>query len=182
MGDRKENNARKQNFEYNEKSADAADKRTRALYNDIYAPAAQMKMIKEAGLSPSIFAGGNLAGITGQSGAQGEGASGIAPNVFGMPNIDLAQHELATAQARKLNAEADEIQGLNKMGEAKIANILQDTATKLSQQGLNKAATALTTVQTDIANIEKEFKNATYWTDIAAREEQLKLMQEETKK
>lgn len=158
--------ARKENFEYGEKSADAADARTRKLFSDLYSPAAQMSLIKEAGLSPSIFAGGSLAGVSGQSGAQGSGAAGISPNIFGMPNIDLAQYELAHAQARKANAEADEIQGLNTLGQEKINNLIADSKMKAANAGYQEAATSLTNTETQLKEIEVNFNNETFWANV----------------
>lgn len=100
---------REENYRYNEMSADAADARTRALYTDLYSPKAQLQQLKDAGLSPSVFYANGAGGISGQSGAQGEGASGVRQDTFGIPNItplDMSQIELNKAQARNLNADA----------------------------------------------------------------------------
>lgn len=104
---------REENYKFNEKSAEAADARTRALYADLYSPNAQLKQLKEAGLSPSVFYANGAGGISGSAGAQGEGASGVHQSVFGIPNtpispIDLSQIELNKANARNINAEAQE--------------------------------------------------------------------------
>lgn len=99
----RENKARRENYMYNEMSAMNADQRTRALYNDLYSPGAQLGQIKEAGLSPSLFYGDG-GGIAGQSGAQGAGAAGISPNVFGVDPLAGAQIELLKAQTRNTQA------------------------------------------------------------------------------
>lgn len=102
---------REENYKYNELAAGNADARTRALYNDLYSPQALMQQLKDAGLSPSVFYANGAGGISGQSGAQGEGASGLRQDTFGIPNVtplDLSQIELNKAQARNLNADANE--------------------------------------------------------------------------
>lgn len=48
---------RRLNYKYNEMAAENADKRTRALYNDIYSPKALLGQYAEAGLSPSLMFG-----------------------------------------------------------------------------------------------------------------------------
>ena len=45
------------NYQYGEKAADASDRRTRELYTDLYSPAAKVKQLKEAGLSPGLMYG-----------------------------------------------------------------------------------------------------------------------------
>lgn len=105
----REKAARKENFEYGEMSANAADARTRALYRDLQSPEALLQQYRAAGLSPSLmFGGGGVGGQTTQ-GAQGAGAAGVNPNVFGIPPIDFAQIKLANSQAAKNKAEAENI-------------------------------------------------------------------------
>lgn len=104
----REQKARADNFQYNEKAANAADERTRRLYSDLYSPKAQMQQLKETGLSPSIFASGGLAGKSGVSGAQGQGAGGISPNVFAADPIGAA---VAASQIQKTKAEAKKLEG-----------------------------------------------------------------------
>lgn len=157
LAGQREEKARQSNFMYGELSADAADARTRALYNDLYSPAAQIRQLKEAGLSPSIYASGGLAGKSGTSGAQGSGASGIAPNVFGIDPLTASQMTLNKAQARKLNAEAntEEETGISKAN-AEIKKLYADTLG-------TKASTLFTQAQTEWQNMMNEFKNET-WT------------------
>ena len=88
---------------------EAADSRTRALYNDLYSPGAQMQQIKDAGLSPSIYASGGISGKSGVSGAMGTGASGISPTTYGVNPIDMSQIQLNRAMANKADAEAGNI-------------------------------------------------------------------------
>lgn len=100
----REETARQQNYLYGELMAQNADKRTRALYNDLQAPAAIMRQLKDAGLSPSLMYGGEMGGKVGQ-GASGTGAAGIAPNVFGVDAMQAAQIGLMQAQTEKTKAE-----------------------------------------------------------------------------
>lgn len=81
----REQEARKENYEYSERAAWNADTRTRRLYNDLYSPQAQMEQIKAAGLSPSLFYG-DAGGVSGQAGAQGTGAAELIKCVWCKPN------------------------------------------------------------------------------------------------
>lgn len=103
----REATARSENYRYNELAADNADKRTRALYNDLYSASAQMQQLKDAGLSPSIYSSNGLAGKSGASGAMGGGSAGISPNVFGMPYMDISQMNMQTAQTDNLRADTE---------------------------------------------------------------------------
>lgn len=98
--------AREENYKYGEMAANNADTRTRALYKDLYGPEAQMQQIKNAGLSPSMYYG-DMAGISGQAGAQGTGAAGVSPTTYGVNPVDMSQILLNNSLARKNNAEAN---------------------------------------------------------------------------
>lgn len=96
--------ARKENHYYNEISADNADKRTRQLYKDFYSPEAQLKQIKEAGLSPSIMygqQGGNIGQAT-PSGKQGQGVN-VAPPTANFN--EMMTNAIQLAQIKNLNEE-----------------------------------------------------------------------------
>lgn len=117
----REKAARAENYRYGEMSADNADARTRALYEDYQSPQALLKQYKEAGLSPSLMFGGSGTGAGGMTqGAQGTGAAGIAPQTYGIDVMSGAQLGLINAQARKLNAEADTEEGKNERGRLEI--------------------------------------------------------------
>lgn len=105
---KRERDARRENYLYNEMAAEAADARTRALYNDLYSANAQLQQIKDAGLSPSVFYGDG-GGISGQSGAQGAGPNGVSPNVYGLDPLAAAQIALTMAQTNKTKAETKNI-------------------------------------------------------------------------
>lgn len=158
--------ARLDNYEYGEMAADNADERTRNLYADLYSPQAQMEQIKAAGLSPSLFYG-DMGGISGQTGAQGTGAAGIAPTAFGMSPMDLASINKLNAEAELLKAKANTENGENERGEAEISNIIQNTSTALSQENMNNTAAALKEAETTLKNVETEFKKQTFWANVA---------------
>lgn len=148
---KREKEAREANFALNEAAANNADQRTRRLFNDFYSMPAQMMQLKAAGLSPSIFSGG-INGMTGTQGAQGSGADGISPNTYGVQppqiNTDMAAVNESISRARLNNAQADELEGENASGEAKITeiyakidNLVADTDLKATQRELAAAET-----------------------------------------
>lgn len=134
----RERQARADNYRYGEMSADRADQRTRALYEDLYGIGAQMRQLKENGLSPSMFFG-DLPGSVGQTGAQGTGTAGISPTSFGVSPMEGANLALIAAQTRNLNADADIKEGKNEMGQAQIAQILADAGLKDASAAYTKA-------------------------------------------
>lgn len=89
-----------QNYRYGEKAADNADARQRAQWRDMYSLEAQMRQIKEAGLSPSMFFSGGLSGQGGANAPQGSGASGP---MFNSSPIDVQ----AIASANELDSRAN---------------------------------------------------------------------------
>lgn len=99
---------RRLNFYYGEKSAAAADRRTRALYNDFYSPEALLRQYQEAGLSPSLMFGGTP-GQGGLSGAKGTGAIGPQTPFMPLSLVDAAQASALFAQAEKTKAETKNI-------------------------------------------------------------------------
>lgn len=125
--EQRENNARRDNYYYNEMAANAADKRTRALYEDYYSANAQLNQLRQAGLSPSVFFGGQGASgmSSSPSGAAGAGANGISPNMHFIDPLTAAQIDNIKADTRKKNAETDTEIGTNDRGAAEIENILK---------------------------------------------------------
>lgn len=151
-----ERNLRSQ-FDYNEKAADNADKRQRALYYDLYSPEAQKNMYLNAGFSPSILYSG---GATSSQGATPHGAQGAGANMSmpAMAPLNLqtqlattaAQIELMRSEARKNNVEADTQEGKNELGQANIQSIL-------ASAGLNDSITAINRIEKEIKEDTKEF-------------------------
>lgn len=147
----------KSQFDYNEKAADNADKRQRALYYDLYSPEAQKQMYINAGFSPSILYSGGATSSQGATphGAQGAGANMSMPTMAPLSlNTDLAltaaQIELMRSQARKNNVDADTQEGKTPLGEANIQSLL-------SGAGLNESVTALNRIEKEIKEETKEF-------------------------
>ena len=99
---------RHENYMYGEMAADAADKRTRALYGDLYSPQALMEQYKEAGLSPAMMFGGTPGG-GGTSGAQGGGAAGIQTPYMPVSMLEAVQAANIAAQTEKTKAETENV-------------------------------------------------------------------------
>lgn len=150
----REKDARKENFQYNELAANAADQRTRNLYLDLQSPQALLNQYKSAGLSPALMYGGS--GASGQvaQGAQGGGAAGISPTSYGISPVDLAQIKLMNAQTNLVNEKAKTEGGTNERGAAEIKKIL-------TENGLNNAATQYTKLQSSMQEIQNELARST---------------------
>lgn len=150
--------ARAENYRYNEMAANNADRRTRALYEDFYSPAALMRQYKEAGLSPSLMFGGTP-GQGGMSGAQGAGTAGQPTTFTPFNMVETAQAAALFAQAEKTREETKTERGENAKGAALLANIGADTGNK-------EAQTHLTQLQSEWQALEnfyqKPFKDLEY--------------------
>lgn len=152
----REEAARQQNYYLGEQAAGNADYRTRELYRDLYSPKAQMAQIKEAGLSPSIFYG-DMAGMSGQTGAQGTGAAGISPSVFGLNPVDFAQINALNAEANLKNAQADTEKGENERGSAEIKSIIESTNNTMLKNVYQEYENALAEINVTIeASLQEE--------------------------
>lgn len=156
MSREREQLARQENYLYNEKAANMADLRTRALYNDLYSPKAQLEQLKSARLSPSLFYGDG-GGISGQTGAQGAGASGVLGSQFGIPSIDMSQigkimaeTDLIKAQTRKTNEETATEAGTNERGTAEIEQIIAKTKNTYLQNVFQEYENSLSEIQLGI--------------------------------
>lgn len=128
LADRRAAEDRRENYEYNEMSAENADRRTRALYSDFYSPAALMRQYQEAGLSPGLMFGGTP-GQGGMSGAQGAGSSGLQTPFMPFSLVEAAQAANLFAQTKKTKAETENI-------EAGTENVKTDTALKKLEEKL----------------------------------------------
>lgn len=145
---------------------------------------AQMKMLQEAGLNPSLIYGkGGAGGVTGSQGG-GSAASGNAPSPQMMPNMDIGNSVrtateilLAKAQARKTNAEANVIETYGgKQAEAGISKIIAETQ---NEETKNK----LMQIESDIAEIEKanrQYRLTAEINNVLERTNQLRLANEIT--
>ena len=165
----REAQARAENYEYNEKAAVNADTRTRLLYNDLYSPQAQMQQIKAAGLSPSMFYG-DMAGISGQAGAQGAGATGISPTSYGINPIDFAAIAKMNAETAKIKEETNTIAGTNERGAAEIKQIVENTNNTALKNVWQEYQNALSEIELGInASLEEtKIKNYVLQTEYLA--------------
>ena len=137
MAGRRESAARQGNYQYNEMAAENADRRTRKLYQDFQSPEALLRQYKEAGLSPSLmFGGGGIGGQTTQ-GAQGAGAGGINPTIYGVD-------PLAGAQIAKTLAE--------------VENIKQDTKKKGAETDLTFAQIDKTVKESESQRLKNDWQ------------------------
>lgn len=157
MAKDRESSARWENYQYNEKSAVNAYQRQKKLLDAYYTPEAQIQHLKNAGLSPSLMYGqGGATGTT--TTAQGQGATGIQPNIFGinpmLGAMQAQQIKLMEAQARELNAKADTEEGKNERGAAEISKIL-------AENGNIDADTNLKNAMKFGKDIENKINNAT---------------------
>lgn len=117
---------REQNFRYNEKAAQAADKRHRAQFHDLYSYSAQVNEMKKAGLNPALM----YEGASGQGGAtapQGLGSGGVQKGISQMDMMSMAEMELMESQVKLNEAEA------KKVGEETIAQEIQNYINDLTK-------------------------------------------------
>ena len=166
--------ARKENFEYNELAAANAAERQKAYtdylqklkyqqFYDLESPKAIIQQLRDAGLSPSIFAngamGGGVSGVSVANAPQGAGTAGqgaipitpINPVAFS----DIANGFESIARAKLLEEDAKRLRGENEMGNAEITQIL-------AEAGYKDAAKKTQETQNRINNIEFAIKNETY--------------------
>ena len=155
LAEQRENRAREANYKYNEMAAKEADKRQRAQYNDLYSPKAQMQQLQEAGLSPSIYASGGMAGKSGAGAIMGGGASGVGPSMYAAQPVSA----LEAAQIGKLNAETKNIEAntnnqnkTSKLIDAQIIDTYASAGLKSAQEALTKVDTSLQQVALNIAS------------------------------
>ena len=148
--ERLQSQARLENYKYGEMAAENADRRTRALYNDYYSPAALLKQYQEAGLSPSLMFGGTP-GQGGMSGAQGTGANGPGALYTPISMVEGAQAAALMAQAEKTKAETKVVE------ETAHASIEE----MLANAGHAKAAAAVAEAQATGQNLHNYFTSQT---------------------
>ena len=172
------------NYQYGEMAANEADKRTRALYNDLQSPAALLKQYEEAGLSPSLMYGqGGSAGASPSNGAQGSGASGLGATTYGINLMEGAQLGLMKAQAEKLNAEARQANANAETSEATrnltVENLKKDVETKMANIDNVKLKNDWQAMENVI---EEVTMMSTQQFGYAIKEEEYKQLQELTRK
>lgn len=150
--------ARAENYQYNEMAADNADKRQRQQWKDMYNIEAQMKQIKNAGLSPSLMYGG-----TPSPGGQATGQQGGGANGTGAPTFTPIANTAGIADLMDTMASA-------KLKEAQANAIEEKTPVEITQllaeAGLKEASKALAEAQTTTQELINYVKNATKDIDI----------------
>ena len=110
------------NYQFNEKAADNADKRARKQWEDMYSIEAQLRQLRENGLSPSMMFGG-MPSQGGATGAQGNGASGPIFNSSPLDISQLAELEVAKSQAELNRAQARNLDKNTNKQDAEINEI-----------------------------------------------------------
>lgn len=155
---KREEEARRANYGYNEMAADNAMKRQIELYNMISSPAALKAQYLEAGLSPSMMFGSGGPGGQTSPGPQGSGADGIGPTSYGVDAVNLAQIDLMQAQAEKARSEAEINKGEGKVGEAKLNSILAETENKRLKAIGQQLQNTMQSIENEIAEYTKNNK------------------------
>lgn len=142
--------ARRENYMYGEMSANQADKRTRALYNDFYSPQALMNQYREAGLSPGMMFGGTP-GQGGQSGAQGSGAAGLGAIYQPLSMIESAQIAKTIAETQNIKADTSNKEIMNEglSIDNAIKNIQRDYNNMVNEKFYNELKVLNYTIQYD---------------------------------
>lgn len=136
----------KKQHEYNEASANAAQKRAYEMWEDTNY-AAQIEQMKKAGLSPALMYGQAGAGGGTVSGAQGQGTSQptdrsiemkLKGQEMGLQLANLAsQIKLNESQANKNNAEADKTAGVDtELAKTSIENLIAQTKNEKDRNAL----------------------------------------------
>lgn len=173
-----------ENINYSREAAEAADQRTRALYNDLYSPEARLQQLKNAGLSPGLMYGMSGAGGTSSTtGAQATTPSPIPMQNYQTQSLFNAEMMNILAMSAKTQAETENIKANTenqykdldvkeqtiKVAEAqeeltrKEVTVAEETIQKLLQEQLNiaqdtknkEAQEELTKVQTQLTEINK---------------------------
>lgn len=127
--------ARPKNFEWSQKEAEAADKRQRAQYNDLYSPQAMLDQYAAAGLSPSMMMSGGQSAVGGTpQGNMGNSLSGAYPTAGAMSLAKTAGLE-------------------NELIKAQIRNLDQDTTTKELENEIKKLNNSTLTNKWKLLNI-----------------------------
>lgn len=174
------------NFQLGEMAADAANERWRENYDNYLSPAAKIKQLKTAGMSPSLAYSMLANGAGGSTAPQGGGAGGQqGKSAMGM--AITSGNELTLAEARKANAEADILESEGKAnkqadtGLKKAQSILTQSQKNLMEAtaGMQKAHELLMNAQTNWQNIENSIKQSTQETVVQTIDQSLRNLQQE---
>lgn len=147
--------ARRETFALNEQAANNADARTRALFNDLYSPSAQMEQYRAAGLNPSLMLANGLGG-SGSSGAQGGAGNATASSSGLFPiNFDLLQAQKVQAEIKKMNEDT--------RGQKIVNDSNQEWMNKTAEETYNKLKAEVNgqELANDIAELDLYIKDMT---------------------
>lgn len=123
-------------------AADNAYKRQEDFFNAYQSPSAQIKLLKEAGMSPSIFTSGGLSGGSGTSGVSGSGGGGNTGGTQAILGVMSAIKDISLmgAEISKTKAEKDLIKA--------------QTKETLTRSDYNEENTLLTKSRTSAQNLQ----------------------------
>lgn len=151
--------ARSRNFDYNEKAADAADKRQRAQFHDLYSYPAQIRQMREAGLSPALMYAGGASGQGGATAPQSLGAGGVQGGYAPIDPMTQTQIDLAKSQANLNNAEAANLDKDTEKKQQEITNLV-------TENGYKQVATRLVVAQADLAECNADLAWESYMANL----------------
>lgn len=169
--------SQERSYRLNERSANNADARTRALYHDLSSPAAQVNQLKQAGLSPALlYAKGGVGGGT----AAGAQAAPATSQVGSM--LDLLSAKLMEAQIKNIEADTNK-KGVEAKGiEANTRKTDTEIETMLMEQGLIELNKDYQALCNDIKTFEKVYVQETTEINIEKAEQELNNLIEAGKK
>lgn len=163
--------SRRHSFALNERAANNADLRTRALYHDLYGIEAQKRQLEAAGLSPGLIYSKAGIGGSGQAGAQAAPANAQYIQALDLANLKMmeAQIEKTKAETRNTDANTDATEKGMQLTDAQIEKTLEE-------KGLVTLQKDYQALVNDITNYEKVFKFETTETNIKYQKELLREM------
>lgn len=150
--------------QFNAEQAELADKRTRALYNDLQSPEAIKQQLQDAGLSVGLMYGQGGMGGHMQSGAQTSSAGATNFGRFAANPILDAQTASIIANAEKTAAETENIKENTKKTQVDAANAWKDLDVKSKQlivmeNQINEIQQNITESQQKVENMIAEKAN-----------------------
>lgn len=141
------------NYYLNEKAAKNADKRQRQQFHDLYSIQAQLKQIKDAGLSPSLMYGGvpSQGGASAPQGGTRGGGSYTTP----LDTAIMTDIENTKADTELKNAEAANLKKDTEKKQQEITNLV-------TENGYRTVATRLVVAQADLAECDADLAWETF--------------------
>lgn len=151
------------NYHLHEKAADNADERQRAQFRDMYSIQAQMKQLKDAGLSPSLMYGEHQA--KGCNSPQGHGAYGTQALATISP-MEVAQVQKTDAERRLIEEEIENKKADTKNKGQEFLNLIQSLNNAKVKNRILVAQADLAECNADLswsqymANLEQAYYNS----------------------